>query len=71
MVLHMLIPASLDAEHALPSLLQEDRIGQQWMELLTAAHDTAAARGNPWWSNIQPELGALETNATDEGELTR
>ena len=68
MVLHMLIPASLDAEHALPSLLQEDRIGQQWMEL-HAAHDTAAARGNPC-GRTYSRSRALETNATDEGELT-
>ena len=70
MVLHMLIPASLDAEHALPSLLQEDRIGQQWMELLTAAHDTAAARGNPWWSTYSRSSERWRRTQRT-GELTR
>jgi L-rhamnose mutarotase len=66
LVLHMLIPTTLDADDALPSLLQDARVGQQWMDLLSAAHDTAASRGNPWWANIQPELGVdTGEDATD------
>eukprot|EP00966_Prymnesium_polylepis_P297847 6881708-Prymnesium_polylepis.1 len=27
-------------------LLQQDRVGQEWMQLLTSSHDAAAAKGN-------------------------
>ena len=63
LILQMLIPTTLDAETILNELLQADRIGQQWQELLTSAHDSAAARGNSWWSTISRELG------TEEGSL--
>ena len=64
LVLHMQIPSTLEAEEALPQLLQSDRIGQQWEQLIVSVHDAPASRGNPWWSTITPELAP--SGATDE-----
>lgn len=52
LMLHMQIPATLVADEALPQLLQADRIGQQWDQLVASVHDAPASRGNPWWSTI-------------------
>ena len=37
-------------------LLQQDRVGQEWMQLLTSSHDAAAAKGNAWYTTITPEI---------------
>ena len=69
LLLQMQIPATLDAEEALPQLLHADRVGQQWSELITSGHDQPASRGNPWWSTIVQELGgAASTDAADQAE---
>ena len=63
LLLSMLIPATLEADEALPGLLAADRVGQQWQDLLTGAHDAAAVRGRPWWENITKELGVDQPSA--------
>ena len=66
LVLHMQIPATLDAEEALPQLLQADRVGQQWEQLVASVHDAPASRGNPWWATIVQDIGG--TPATDDAD---
>ena len=44
-------------------VLAADRVGQQWQDLLTGAHDAAAVRGRPWWENITKELGVDQPSA--------
>ena len=64
LVVHMLIPATLDAHEALPSILQSERVGQQWEALIQSVHDVAGSRGNMWYSNIAMELGASAAGST-------
>ena len=66
LVLHMQIPATLDAEEALPQLLQADRIGQQWEQLVASVHDAASARGKEWYANIVQELGGRDVEQHEE-----
>ena len=64
LVIHMLIPATLDAHSALPSILQTERVGQQWEQLMASVHDVAASRGNSWYSNLASELGPSGSGST-------
>jgi len=50
------MPAALDAKEEFVELLQQDRVGQEWMQLLTSSHDAAAAKGNAWYTTIAPEI---------------
>lgn len=62
LVMHMLLPATLEAERALPALLQADRVGQQWDQLIASVHDAPASRGNPWWATITAAIGGSEAS---------
>ena len=65
------LQATLEAEELLPKLLQSERLGQQWEQLLTSVHDAPASRGNPWWQNVSLELGPTSVGGTkvdDEGK---
>lgn len=68
LVLHMQIPATLDAEEALPLLLQADRIGQQWEQLIASVHDATSSRGRMWYDNMVQELGATDIEPSREQE---
>lgn len=68
LLLHMLIPATLDANDALPNLLRNDRVGQQWEQLISSVHDAASSRGNPWWSTIVRELGSATPAIQDTSD---
>ena len=50
----------LDALEALPEMLRQERLCQQWEQLVTGVHDTAASKGNPWWATIVPEMSGGE-----------
>jgi L-rhamnose mutarotase len=70
LLLQMQIPATLQADEALPQLLQADKVGTQWDQLLASVHDTAASRSNPWWSTITQEIGANTSNdAPDDKDI--
>jgi len=68
LVLHLQIPATLDAEEALPQLLQADRVGQQWEQLVASVHDVPSARGRAWYENIVQELGSQDIEDSREGQ---
>ena len=50
------MPIALDALEALPEMLRQERLCQQWEQLVTGVHDTAASKGNPWWATMVPEM---------------
>ena len=54
------MPIALDALEALPEMLRQERLCQQWEQLVTGVHDTAASKGNPWWATIVPEMSGGE-----------
>lgn len=65
LLIQMQFPATMDAEDALPHLLQTDRLGQQWEQLISSVHDVPASRGNPWYANVVPELGAQSSHSSE------
>ena len=42
-------------------MLRQDRQGLEWEQLLTSHHDTAASKGNAWYTTIAPEIQAAAT----------
>lgn len=52
------LPIALEPKEALPELLRQERLCQQWEQLVAGVHDVAASKGNPWWATIVPELSA-------------
>lgn len=70
LILHMQIPATLDAQEAFPQLLQADRVGQEWEQLVASVHDTAAARGKSWWESVSREMGTSTTDQQESAEMT-
>ena len=66
LMLQFLLPASLDADMALPNLLSQDRAGQQWHQLIDSVHDVGASRGNPWYMSISKEVAGLGSVTVDE-----
>jgi L-rhamnose mutarotase len=67
MVISMQLPWAMDAETAFPAMLSDQKVGQQWVQLLDSVHDTGASRGNPWYLSITRELGP-STSSTGEVE---
>lgn len=63
---HICLVATLEAEEALPKLLQADRVGSEWEQLLASVHDAPASRGNAWWASIVPEMGADLSSAEEQ-----
>ena len=63
----MQLPWAMDAETAFPAMLSDQKVGQQWVQLLDSVHDTGASRGNPWYLSITRELGP-STSSTGEVE---
>ena len=49
--------SSSQTVEALPELLREERLCQQWEQLLSGVHDFNASKGNPWWNSLVPEIG--------------
>ena len=39
-------------------LLQTDRIGQEWEQLVASVHDAPGSRGRAWYENMVRECGA-------------
>ena len=62
----VLLPWTMDPETALPALLSDNKVGQQWQQLLDSVHDTGASRGNPWYASVVRESGPA--SATGETE---
>ena len=58
LLLHMQIPVMLDAAEVLPQLLQTDRIGQEWEQLVASVHDAPGSRGRAWYENMVRECGS-------------
>lgn len=69
LVLTMLLPATIDANDALPTLLAEDKVGLQWMQLLDSVHDVGASRNHPWHTSVTKELrgNAADTSVVADG----
>ena len=56
LIITMLVPVTIEAGRCLPKLLGEEKVGQQWMQLIDSVHDASGSRGHPWHESVTKEL---------------